>query len=308
MRLKSVPIHYLLSVAAFLVCGFVQSQPLTYEHATESLVQPFPNSSVVSSSLDEDVVHEVALGILQRDSGVASPENAQLVTGNLAKTLYEIPKEFSGKAVFDFFTAQFADRNYQPLFDCSGRACGSSNDWANDIFGNRLLYGPVQNQYYGAFQQSADNSLSPFITLYVITRGNRRLYAYVEVVEPHSSTSDAGAQVVPSFSAELASSGFATLPEIQFVNDEITDDSQLELLRNALGADQDLQIYVVAHLAGSETLGRLQERSLRRAQSVVESLIASGIGASRLSAHGLGPLAPNCSTASCLTRIDIVRR
>lgn len=308
MSLKSLIIRFLALVAASSISVAAQGQSPDGAPATELLVQPFPNSTVVSSSFDQQVVHEVALGILQRESGVASPENSQLVNGNLGKTLYQIPKEFSGEGVFEFFTAQFAEKNYQPLFDCQGRACGSSNDWANDIFGNRLLYGPVQNQFYAAFQQSASNPFSPFISVYVITRGNRRLYAYIEVVEPIRNSLSDEIDNAPSFSEELVTSGFATLGEIRFVDDRIVDVSQLEILRNALIANPELQLYVVSHLAGEGGLKRLQERSLQRAQAIVGNLVAAGVDAGRLSAHGLGPLAPSCAEESCLSRIDIVRR
>ncbi|MFK7864080.1 MAG: DUF4892 domain-containing protein [Pseudohongiellaceae bacterium] len=275
---------------------------------TESLVTPFPNSAVQSSSFVPDLVHEVALGILQRESGVARPEQARIVNGSLSKTLYEIPREYSEAAVFEFFNSQFVEREYEPLFSCSGRSCGSSNDWANDIFGNRLLYGPVQNQFYGVYQENADDSSSPYISVYVIKRGNRRLYSYIEVVEPMNPRPDEVPSEGPSLEAELLELGLVTLGELQFSNDVVRQAGQFEELVAVLNGNPELEIYIVSHLADSESLPRLLEKSQKRAESVMNVLLNEGVSGDRLSAHGLGPLAPSCQSPSCRTRIDIVRR
>lgn len=294
-----------------LMCSLnihAQAQTGAERPSTESVVQPFPNSTVVSSSFTPQLVHDVALGILQRESGIARPEQSQIVQGSLGKSLYEIPREFSGEAVFQFFERQFSEKGYQPLFDCFGRACGSSNDWANDIFGNRLLYGPVQNQFYTVFRQQGGDQLSPFISVYVITRGNRRLYAYVEVVKPSGAGFDSSRSELIPQASDLLGTELITYPALEFQDDTIIDSVELEDLRETLSTNPDLNIYIVSHLEGEAPLASLLARSQKRAESIMALLVSRGVAASRLSAHGLGPLAPACKEQSCRNRIEIVKR
>ena len=65
------------------------------------------------------------------------------------------------------------------LFRCSGRDCGRSNDWANQVFGQATLYGPDRNQRYVARQWQ-----DQLVSLYVIERGNKRVYAHLQFLAP----------------------------------------------------------------------------------------------------------------------------
>lgn len=57
-----------------------------------------------------------------------------------------------------------------------------------------------------------------------------------------------------------------------------------------------LRVYVVGHTAAGPDLASSRALSEQRAAAVVESLVSQhGIAASRLEAHGLGPLAPVAS-------------
>ena len=67
----------------------------------------------------------------------------------------------------------------QALFSCRGRDCGRSNGWANQVFGQAVLYGPEANQFYIAADRGAG-----LVAVYVIERGNKRIYAHVEALQP----------------------------------------------------------------------------------------------------------------------------
>ena len=61
--------------------------------------------------------------------------------------VFEAPPSMSHEAVRDALVKNRADR-LQQQFSCDGRACGSSGDWANGVFGYRILYGPEQYQHH----------------------------------------------------------------------------------------------------------------------------------------------------------------
>jgi outer membrane protein OmpA-like peptidoglycan-associated protein len=213
------------------------------------------------------------------------------------------------------------------LYSCGGRECGSSNYWANDIFGNRILYGPERNQHFIAFRANPAIEDSPYFSVYIITRVNRKIYVHIEIVEPAgtqeseqiAATAEAEEQQVPEQSSGAAASsllqrlreqGSVILPPMSFrSNDGLAGTADLESLVSALNSDQALAVYVVAHLQqDGQSLQELMRRSLVRANSLRQALIAAGIGAQRIEAAGVGPLAPSCARGDCEERVEIVLR
>lgn len=283
-------------------------QQSTVDLIADELQQTFPDSRTVSTTHTPNTSHQIALGILQRNSGIAAPESMRRVAGALTKVLYEIPQEYSGDDVFLFFQNLFAEKSFERLFGCSGRSCGSSNDWANDIFKNRILYGPAQNQFYLAYQESQDDRAALYVSVYIITRGNRRLYAYVEVTEPNQGPSGLRVASENSFAKDIMERGFGTLQDIQFQYDEALAGTQLNTLIAVMNENPQLEVYVVSHLTGDVSLDVLQSRSLKRAETIVSKLVEAGISPARLSSHGIGPLAPNCTSETCRNRVDVIRR
>jgi outer membrane protein OmpA-like peptidoglycan-associated protein len=301
IRLLRYKVLKLLSASVLLIQANLAG---AQQNPVEELIDAFPNSSIVSSSVTPNTIHQVALGILQNDG----PEAVRRVTGVLSKTLYEIPSEYSGEDVYRFFQNQFEGNSFELLFSCVGRSCGSSSGWANDVFKNRILYGPVQNQFYLAYQTSAGGGTSSYVTVYIITRGNRRLYAYVEITEPTDTLQSFPTTNQRNLAQEITEKGFSTLRDIQFQGNEVIESDQIDTLIAVLNENPLLEIYIVSHLADDMSLSELQERTQKRAEIIMRRLIESGISSSRLSSHGVGPLAPSCVSTACQNRIDIVRR
>lgn len=269
-----------------------------------NLVSPFPDSELINSENNPLVTYNIALGILQRISGLSMPEETLRVQGSLTKLLYEVSREFSGNDVLTFFEEQFSNKGYEPMFECKGRSCGSSNDWANDIFGNRVLYGPAQNQFYSVYSHTSDN-ISDYLSLYIITRGNRRTYAYLEIMESRRNSSRASNSEI----TKLIAQDYISIESLDFVSDTLSgDEERIDQLAALLAENPSIQLYVVGHLYASEPLEQTIARSLARAESVSQALISRGISASRLTAQGVGPLSPNCGARNCRNRIELLKR
>lgn len=269
----------------------------------QSLLKPFPNSTLVSSESLANVVYQVPLGTLQRNGGRAAPEKSLRVNGALNKLLYEVAPSFSGRDVQVFLKQQFAQAGLEALFACEGRSCGSSNDWANDVFSNRVLYGPAQNQFFMAYVDRSSKSAN-FVVSYIITRGNGRLYSYIELLESNATAPDAS-----GLSESLLRNGFTVLSNLTFEADELTSSSgSLPDLVSALKLNPELGLYIVAHLHGAADFQTIQARAQKRADSVVATLIDAGVDAARVTAKGIGPLAPRCVEDACRNRVEAVLR
>ena len=270
-----------------------------------ALFSGFPDAGIGEFETAGNVNYRVVLGSLQSTRGLVAPEASERVRGNLTRILYQISGDFTGQDVYDFFVEQMQSRGYRELFTCRGRACGSSEYWANDIFGNRILYGPVQNQYYLAMGSEPPGRF--YISAYVITRINRQLLAHVEIIEIESKAVKA-VEADPAFMlGQLRETGGVDVPGLTFgAGDRLAADAGLGPVVELLQLDPELRVFVVAHLQGEGNIERLLARSEARAEAIRTALIDAGIAPERLRARGLGPLAPLCAAGDCAQRVELV--
>ena len=291
-----------MGLAVILSSGTSAQQTATT--GDHPLLAGFPESRVVDYNFERDVNYRLVLGNLRRVGGRVVPEEAQRMRGNLTRLTYEISDGYSGNDVYRFFREQAESRGYSELFSCTGRACGNSNHWANEVFDNRSLYGPERNQFYLALGLGRSEQPASYAAVYIITRANRRLLAHVEILE--DSTREIP-QTVRVAGAQLQTSGALQIPELEFDrSDRLVADAGLDQIARLLEENEALRVYVVAHLQGQDSLERLLERSQARAEEVRSALIARGIDEQRLIARGVGPLSPLCSTDNCAERIELV--
>ena len=292
-----------------------------------TLIAGFADSEIIDRELQRDINYRIILGALERVRGEVIPEDSKRLRGDVTKITYEVSQEFTGGDVYAFYQEQLTAKNHEVLYSCGGRECGSSNYWANDIFRNRILYGPERNQHFIAFRANPALEESPYFSVYIITRVNRKIYAYIEIVEPAGTEESEQIAVTvetekpqiteqlsdvagSNFLQRLQEQGSVILPPISFQsNDRLAGPADVESLVSALNSDQALSVYVVAHLKKDGlSLQELMQRSLVRASSLRQALIEAGIEARRIEAAGVGPLAPSCANGDCEERIEIVLR
>jgi len=310
---------------ALPVTGSAQSDDVVVGFSDHSLIAGFSESEIIERELQRDINYRIVLGALERIRGEVIPEDSERLRGDVTKITYEVSQEFTGQDVYEFFQEQLTAKNYELLYSCEGRECGSSNYWANDIFRNRILYGPERNQYFMAFRANPGLESDPYFSLYIITRVNRKIYAHIEIVEP-AGTQEAEqiAAVVeadePPPQEQVASAadsnllqrlrqrGSVILPSLSFQsNDRLSASVDVQPLVNMLNSDPSLTVYVVAHLQqDGQSLQELTRRSTTRANSLRQALRAAGIETQRLEAAGVGPLAPYCDAESCANRVEFV--
>ena len=297
--------HRIFAGVFFLVRFSIAQESLSIpEHR---LMSRFPDSEMTSLEFVEDTNYRLILSSLQRARGLVSSENSEMLRGDITKIIYEVAPEFTGEDVFEYFNNEAAQRNYRNLFSCSGRECGSSNYWANDVFGNRVLYGPERNQYYSVFNATTEGR-EDFIAMYIITRGNRRVYVYFEFIEPGGTQSRIDIFDSDRLLSELQAERSVVLKNIEFENDlSLTRDSDISYLISLLEKNPSLKFYLVAHLYQEE--GKSEElvtRSDQRANVLRQVLLGRGIDREQIQAYGVGPFAPNCGDERCTDRVELV--
>ena len=277
--------------------------------ADHTLLERFPDSSIVKAEFIENVNHTFVLGRLQRSRQQVLPELSDRVRGNVTKLLYEISQEFTGEEVYEFYREQMQSKSYTELYSCEGRDCGSSDYWANDIFRNRILYGPERNQYYIAMRANRGVETEPRMSIYIITRSNRQLFAYVEVIDTAGNLPPPNVIESQAIFELLQKDGGVILPGLDFdASDRLDQESDINYLVQIFQAHPELNVYLVGHLQGSDDIAILLQRSMQRAAALKQQLVNQGIQESRIEVRGVGPLAPICSSGNCSQRLEMVLR
>lgn len=171
--------HALLAgVFLVLITGRVVAEPSTFSFTLE------PQAKTLYHVVEDTNDYIIALDKYKKKSDRWFPEESQRAQGQLTRYTLEIAKHNNEADVFAYYRNQLPTEA-TPLFTCTRRACGESNNWANDHFGIKQLYGTNTSQQYGVFSiNNADESVT-YITIYTVRRGNRRLYTQLEVLRSH---------------------------------------------------------------------------------------------------------------------------
>lgn len=129
-----------------------------------------------------------------------------------------------------------------------------------------------------------------------------RTVALVEVLEVADFQPTLEFVDASEMQSQIAQSGHVALYGIQFDHDKATlrpeSAATTAEIAKALAADDSLALYVVGHTDDVGALAYNRDLSLRRAQTVVDALVARGIDAARLTPVGVGPVAPVASNAA----------
>lgn len=195
----------------YLVFLLLFSVALVAESESALTVEPmvvFPSSVLVEQQTTESTAHLVVLGALEKVNHELQPEKFILVPGRKEASTWYLPEARRTKQVAEHFKSQLIG-SANILFECRGRACGSSSYWANKLFERAILYGPEQYQHYLIAERSASKAPVPkppvpkppvpkqlvteqtipqqieagdYVVIYVGERATRKIYAHIEYI------------------------------------------------------------------------------------------------------------------------------
>ncbi|MFY0675931.1 MAG: DUF4892 domain-containing protein [Neptuniibacter sp.] len=225
----------------------------------------FPSSYIVQYKQSQTRDYRLILGGLEKIDGSLRAEKEKRIAGQLTQITYRIPENHSAKEAFEYFYAQIIDQGGEKLFRCSGRDCGSSNQWANNIFSYFRLYGVDNTQSFSSLQLE-----DSYISLYSVKRGNKRVYLRLDILE--SSASKAESQQT----------------EAGQISREITSDNDFDELVKFFKQKPDSVLWVVAYDFNSGTKQQQIKRSEERAKQFKDKLVAAGADSSQVYLHAAG--------------------
>ncbi len=228
--------------ASGLMLSLMALPSVAEESLSERLVvESFPRATLVDSSIQADADHGVVIGSIRRINNQLRAEREVRAVGELIRATYQIPAEHGRQEAFEHAKEQLLDQPGSMLFFCEGRECGSSSLWANQVLGNATLYGPEDNQAYIVTQ--LDTEPQRFVSLYAITRGNRRVYLHVEQFTPSEAIAETLYPTPATLLKLLHADGEVVMP-VDLAAEPEEGQSWLNLVNRALRSDTRLRISV----------------------------------------------------------------
>lgn len=112
----------------------------------------YPHTKQVDYSEREVIDHEIGLGAMQKLRGEWHFKHSERLSGTLRTYTWLIVNGFSSAEVMAGLLDSLAELDgASELYACEGRACGRAVQWANQVFGNRVLYGREDLQRYSVY-------------------------------------------------------------------------------------------------------------------------------------------------------------
>ena len=259
----------------------------------------FPRSWVVSFEEEDNLApREFIISAVEKIRRELRIDEKLRVDATALQVTYQVPPGTPrGEVAGHYRRVLGADA----LFSCEGRDCGRSNAWASQVYGQAVLYGPDGNQFYIAADRGGQ-----LVSVYVIERGNRRIYAHVEVLQPEEAVS---ATANAKLTERLAGDGLTVIGGVRPRRDGTIPAEGVQMLQNIapqLRIFERQSLYVVCHLYGPEAGEVLLERAgacARAAALELQRGLPSDDGP-ELIPFGAGPLMPRPGGAA--SRIELV--
>ncbi len=286
-------------VCLALTAGIAQARTDPPDTRDPDGIPRFPRSWIVFFEEDDNPApREFIVSAVEKIRRELSIDQKLRVDATALRVTYQIPPgSLREEVIGHYHRVLGADA----IFSCESRDCGRSNAWASQVYRQPVLFGPDGNQFYVAADRDGQ-----LVSAYVIERGNRRIYAHIEVLQPERAVS---ATVNSQLTEKLAGDGFSVIDGVRPRRDGTIPAEGMRTLGDVaprLGIFERQKLYVVCHLYGPEAGEVLLERAGACAATVAAELKRSLASeeAPVLIPFGAGPLLPRAGgTAS---RIELV--
>ena len=283
-----------------MITRFVQFFALLFIVQSSWAINPIPGSYQKHYSSLKTQDHWVILGAIERIKGAVKPESDVRLSGRLTEWLWQLPVGHSSEEAFAHALNQIG-KDTIPLFDCLGRDCGLSNDYANQVFEQSILYGRDSNQRYWVGLENGKRKT--LWVVYTTQRSNKRVYVYVERLvlnkDQYSKVEDfASRGEMQSF----LQAGYKTLVDLKDKPAKLSSD-EIEWVKSLLAEYPTKRFALVVHRYGEQEQQQLVEQSQSEAQLLVDQVAKAGGFIQYLYAHGAGAMVPRINSGN---RIEIV--
>jgi OmpA-OmpF porin, OOP family len=254
------------------------------------LIARYPDSTLVRRDNEGFSNYKVVVGLDQKGKSDDEVIKTTTAAGDLTRLFYDNPKERSPLEIFTNYQEALEKAGFKVVFRCADDACGPS--WASSRWGrvNGMRYVSSSMWYLSARRQK--DGADTWVALSII-----KLRHQIDVLEGKAMERGLVTVTVEALQKGLAADGKAVLDGVVFDHDKATIKPESKPALDAIAAflkgNPKLKVFIVGHTDTVGTLDYNMNLSKQRAAAVVDALVKThGIAADRLSAHGVGPLAP----------------
>lgn len=283
------PLFFILLTITLTLCAQQKDVPNSTDHP---LVTRYPGSVIRDYSFGE--YDQYKLRNAPKTTGAFDEiVKFEALEGKITRIVYQHPKERSVIEIYKNYESALLGAGFGKIFACEGDACGVNfgNTYPSGLVGFVRSY-RTEQRYIALKREDAKGVTH--VALYMVKTQDGP-FSRLDIVE--SSPMQSGLITVKSLTSDLSARGKAVIYGVYFDTNksEIKPESNpaLEAIANLLKENAALKLYVVGHTDNIGGLEANMDLSLKRSQAVVTALSTRyGIAASRLSAKGVGFLAP----------------
>ncbi len=244
--------------------------------------------------------------------------------GTVQRTLYAATEERSSLDVFSNYIDAIKAKGFTVVFECEGKGCGANfkdlkykwNDTGSVVISegadvrrvavSRGMFSKIIDPRYALLKQG-DAGQETYIAVFAgqnmggssgdISKALRgRVGVLIEIVEPGAREDKIITLTADQLGTGIGADGRVVIYGLYFDFDQATIKAesapQLAEMVTYLKTDPEARVYVVGHTDNKGALDYNTKLSTARAEAVTAALVKAGIKSDRLSAKGLGPLAP----------------
>jgi hypothetical protein len=153
--------------------------------ATAADFSPWAHATEHSRQEPHSSDYLLGLGALQKVGGRWRHKHSEGLRGELQSTTWQIAEGYTAEEAFEWYRQQLPV-GAELLFECTGRSCGSSAQWADRVFSERVLYGHDERQHYATWRWQA-SGITTTVVLYAVDRANRRHFLRMDLLQQQDS-------------------------------------------------------------------------------------------------------------------------
>lgn len=271
--------------------------------ASDRILLDFPQSRLEQERTIEAASRRVMLSPIREVGSELRAERSVRVAVEGTGRLFELEAGTTRQDARRWYLEQLQTRNATVLFQCSGRDCGRSNVWANQVFDVSTLYGRDAQQDYLVAGLEDNDGHRWLSILYTVTRGNQREYLWLEQLKL------ADGEVVPGFDGSASRlAGPIIVPWSGDISIRLEWDGESRRILEDMASVAGSRIVITgfSSLRSGETLEESLARSERAAQTMSDLLDRSGLSGSRHVVRSVGPLVRLSAPERPENRIEIL--
>jgi hypothetical protein len=146
--------------------------------AAEPLDKRWRYARVYQERGPETLDYLLGLGAFQKIRSRWRLDRSDVIRGELTRVTWQVMDGFTAEEGYEWYREQLPE-GAEKLFECRGRSCGDSVQWANSIFEERILYGHDDRQRYGVWRVESEGETWTLV-LYAVDRANRRHFIHLD--------------------------------------------------------------------------------------------------------------------------------